>query len=427
MKSEKTLANRNKAGSAAVILAAGYSSRMGAFKPLLEIGGKAVVSHLIDTCLRSGIGRIIVVTGHEHGLLEKHIEENCIDGIVTVYNERYPEGMFTSIQKGIDAAARNGSERGGAEPAGVFLMPVDLPLISADTIVKLKEAVTAAGRDDCFFVPVFRGKKGHPLYVPGKYFEEIAAYSGKGGLKGVTEKYADLMTKVPVDDEGCVMDMDEPDAYMEMKEFFENGAGPALSELAKGRRIIFVRHGRIEQHREKIFLGQTDVPLDDEGRRQAAAAAEKLAGYGIKTDRIYSSPLSRCTETAKVIAARSGAGKPEVAVKDGLCEMSLGSWDGRYISEIRQEHPDLYERRGHDLFAFKTGNGSENFFDMQYRAVKALKDILKEDKSKDILIVSHKGVIRALENNLRGKGVEQDWQELENGGIRIVCCESGAE
>ena len=87
--------------------------------------------------------------------------------------------------------------------------------------------------------------------------------------------------------------------------------------------------------------------------------------------------------------------------------------------EIREAEPELYERRGRDRFNFKTGNGSENFYDMQYRAVAALREILAEDFARNIVIVAHSGVIRALENNLKGLRVDDDWQPLEKGGIRI--------
>ena len=70
--------------------------------------------------------------------------------------------------------------------------------------------------------------------------------------------------------------------------------------------------------------------------------------------------------------------------------------------------------------SFKTGNKAENFYDLQYRVVKALTDILKKDDSREIFIVAHSGVIRCIENNLKGGSVEDAWQKPETGGVRVV-------
>ena len=103
-----------------------------------------------------------------------------------------------------------------------------------------------------------------------------------------------------------------------------------------------------------------------------------------------------------------------------LNEISLGEWDGRPVREIREKFPEEYSRRGRELFSFKTGNRAENFYDMQYRAVGALRSILERDPARDVLIAAHGGVIRALEHNLRGMRVDDEWTPLEKGGVRII-------
>lgn len=75
-----------------------------------------------------------------------------------------------------------------------------------------------------------------------------------------------------------------------------------LENQLQGKRIFFVRHGEIEQHKEKIFLGQNDVALSEKGKEQALAAAKELEQYGISVSRIYTSDLSRTlAETAEII------------------------------------------------------------------------------------------------------------------------------
>lgn len=381
----------------AVILAAGYSSRMGAFKPGLHIGDETVISRLVGSFRSAGISDIVVVSGHNRQELLSLI--NGLE-VTESYNEKYPEGMFTSIQAGVqktDKALR-----------GFFLIPVDCPLLEAETIDLL---VSNIRDDSSFVVPCYRGKKGHPLYIPMKYRDEILSHDGTNGLKGITDKYDDLMIRVETGRESTVLDMDTPAEYEELKEFYELGMkSEALSDLAKGRTFYLVRHGQPQQHKDKIFLGQTDVPLSETGRKQAEAAKAKLP---VNIHRIYSSDLKRAKETAQLIC-------DEVTEVKGFREMNLGSWDGRYIEDIKREFPELYKKRGKNLFSFKTGNKAENFYDLQYRVVKALTDILKKDDSKEIFIVAHSGVIRCIENNLKGGSVEDTWQKPETGGVRVV-------
>ena len=113
------------------------------------------------------------------------------------------------------------------------------------------------------------------------------------------------------------------------------------------------------------------------------------------------------------------ARRPKVIAMPELREVSLGEWDGRPIREIKEQFPEDYAARGEDLFTFKKGNSGENFYDMQYRAMKALRRILEEDFGKNIIICAHSGVVRALENNLKGLRVDDDWEPLEKGDVRL--------
>lgn len=381
----------------AVILAAGYSSRMGSFKPGLQIGGKTVIARLIASFYDAGIKDIVVVSGHNREVLKSLIKGF---DVTESYNENFPKGMFTSIQAGVRKTDRT--------LRGFFLIPVDCPLLEAETIDLL---VSNIRDDSSFVVPCYRGKKGHPLYIPMKYRDEILSYDGTNGLKGITDKYDDQMIRIETGRESTVMDMDTPAAYEELKAFYQRGMkSESLEELAKGRCFYLIRHGQPQQHRDKIFLGQTDVPLSDEGRKQAEKAKAALP-VGIR--RIYSSDLKRALQTAEIIGG-------QIIATQGFREMNLGSWDGRYIEDIKREFPELYQKRGRNIFVFKTGNKAENFYDLQYRVVKALTDILKKDDSREIFIVAHSGVIRCIENNLKGGSVEDAWQKPETGGVRVV-------
>lgn len=388
----------------ACILAAGFSSRMGSFKPLLPLGDKTVIERAIAAAKEAGIRDIIVVTGYNREALLPIIQREQAE---EVFNYRFAEGMFSSVQAGLSA-----------QPPlldGYFLMPADCPLVNREVLERLKENF----EPDKFIVPCYRGKKGHPLLIPAGLRKEILDHDGRGGLKAVTDRDFDRMKRVSVDAEGIVMDMDTPQAYEEIKAYLAAGCrSENLRQLAEGRRFFLVRHGEIEQHEEKIFLGQTDVPLSPQGHYHAREAGELLAKMEIHTNRIYSSDLLRASQTAKVLEQRMGLER--LVLDKGLREMNLGPWDGKFISEIKEQYPQEYEKRGEHLMAYKMGQGSENFFDLQYRVVKALIHILKKDPFQDLILVSHSGVIRALNNNLEGKDVSDDWKPVGKGQVRIV-------
>ena len=146
-------------------------------------------------------------------------------------------------------------------------------------------------------------------------------------------------------------------------------------------------------------------------------------------ERIYASDLTRAKETADIIAGEINSAFPQLAemtggpirvrADEGLREISLGSWDGHPISEIAEKYPEEYERRGRDIYSFKI-RGAESFYDMQYRVLAAFRNILRNDDAKDIIIVAHSGVIRALENNILGKRVNDPWDPVEKGSLHML-------
>jgi len=243
----------------AVIIAAGLSSRMGEFKPLIDVGGKAALFRLLDTIEASGLKRAVVVTGHRHALIEAALRQYSsispspaaitssssssapafvssfsVGGLSvdTVYNAAYESGMFSSVQAGIRYITGKALNAGGNEAAvgklsgedlhapaddtrAALLFPADVPLVSAETIRGLVAAYEQ-GSSSRFAVPVYAGKNGHPLLIPREYFSEILDHTGEGGLKEIRNRRLGEMLKYPVNDVGCVLDMDTPADYEQL-------------------------------------------------------------------------------------------------------------------------------------------------------------------------------------------------------------------
>lgn len=367
----------------AIVLAAGYSSRMGAFKPLLDIGGEPALSKAILSV--AAADEVAVVTGFRRedlqGLTARH-------NAVEIYNPDYDKGMFSSVRAGIEYFA-------GRQARGVLLLPCDCPAVPPQAVRTLMEQ---AG--DRFAVPVYRGKKGHPLWIPASMFKEILAHDGTMGLKGVTLAHDEEMLRLDMPYEGVVLDMDEPKDYEKILSF---ASVPPLEELAAGRRFILMRHGETVRHAGKIFVGWYNTPLSPGGMEQARQGAERLAGMGLHPQAVYCGTLDRA-----VTAAREAAAALAVPVEQhaALNEICLGAWDGRLIDDIKKEYPAEYERRGRQLMTYKFDDRAESFYDLQYRVISCLREMLTRDKSRDIVIVSHAGVMKCLYGNLLGHDVE---------------------
>lgn len=402
----------------AIILSAGYSSRMGKFKPLLDIGGKTSLERIADTLKSAGIEKILVVSGYKREALQPVLKAN---NLMEVYNIDYDKGMFESVKAGIRAGLTKGNED---LTSGFLLIPVDYPLIPKEAIEMIVEEHRKIPGE--FIVPCYKGKKGHPLLIPIAYIDEIMDYSGDRGLKGITSRHEDNMIRVDTNYEAVVLDMDTPTSYEEILKYYKANVEGACQKEEKiqdrltNRRLFLIRHGEIQQHREKIFLGQYNPPLSEKGRRQAEEASKILLGHKLSIEKIYSSDLVRATETASIISTIL-AENIEIMSEPGLREMSLGQWDGCYISEIKKQQAERYEERGKNLLRFKIDNDSENFYDLRYRAAKSIAKILDEDENQDIVVVTHSGVIKTLMSVLYNLPLDEAVrQTIANGEVKIL-------
>lgn len=102
--------------------------------------------------------------------------------------------------------------------------------------------------------------------------------------------------------------------------------------------IYLVRHGETEWNQEKIFRGTKDVALSKNGKRHAAALARALADKDIRF--IFSSPLKRSLETARVISRKL---KLPVQTMDGLTDINFGEWEGKALDQVREQYPELFQ------------------------------------------------------------------------------------
>lgn len=164
----------------------------------------------------------------------------------------------------------------------------------------------------------------------------------------------------------------------------------------ESKTIYLVRHGKIKMpNNQRSYIGQLDLPLSEEGRKQAQELSSKLSNK--KIDAIYCSDLSRCVDTAKEIADKHGI-IPKTRVD--LREISLGKWEGLAFSEVAQRFPEEFNKRGEDIAHFLTPKG-ESFADCSIRVQGAFHDILREP-FQNIVIVGHAGINRLITCHILG-------------------------
>lgn len=161
-------------------------------------------------------------------------------------------------------------------------------------------------------------------------------------------------------------------------------------------RLYLARHGATKLTSEERFSGAEGVELSEEGRSQAASLGERLRSEGIRA--LYSSPLSRAAETAKLVASRCGL-TPET--RDGLREISHGHWEGLTRSEVETRYPEEYASWEEDPFTFAPEQG-ESGVQVLARALPVIRDVVTRHVGERILVVSHKATIRILLSSLLG-------------------------
>ena len=150
--------------------------------------------------------------------------------------------------------------------------------------------------------------------------------------------------------------------------------------------LILVRHGETDWNRDGIWQGHGDPPLNDLGRRQAAELAERLADVAV--DALYSSDLRRAYETAEIIGVAKGL---EITVEPDLREIDIGAWSGLTHAQIAERFPGMERHDGEASDAFDA------------RAVGVLTRIARAHEGGHVLVVTHGGVIRALDRHLSGE------------------------
>jgi molybdenum cofactor cytidylyltransferase len=199
--------HRLAAAAAAIVPAAGASRRLGRPKLLLPYRGGTVLGALVGALSAAGVEPIVVVAAVGDADLRAWCEMAA--GVIAALNPEPERGMLSSILEGLEALDGAGALARCEEP--LLVTPGDLPALRPATVGELLRRRAAAGA--MLAVPVYNGRRGHPLAIAPALIPEIPGLDPGRGLHQLLDLHAEEVLRVEVDDPGCVADLDVPEDY----------------------------------------------------------------------------------------------------------------------------------------------------------------------------------------------------------------------
>jgi len=176
-----------------IILAAGEGKRASGYKLSRYVMGKPMLQWVIEMVIKSNIRQSIIVTGKEREFAEGLA---TMYGMQTVHNECYSSGMSSSIIKGI--------ERLPTDTDGFAIILGDMPYLKPKTLNNLIDSFSKS----MIIVPVFKGRRGHPVIFPISYKDAMYSIKGDVGARYILESNEALIKKIETDDQGVIRDID---------------------------------------------------------------------------------------------------------------------------------------------------------------------------------------------------------------------------
>jgi molybdenum cofactor cytidylyltransferase len=189
---------------AAIVLAAGRSTRMGAANKLLaDIRGKPMVRRVAEAALASRARPVLVVTGHQAAEVRAALAGLDLE---LVANPDFAQGLSTSLRAGIAAVP--------AACDGALVLLGDMPRVEASHLTRLIDAFAPGA----IVVPVHEGRQGNPVLWPRRYFPELLQLEGDAGAKRLIAEHQRDVRKVDLQTSGTFDDIDTPDELARMRQ-----------------------------------------------------------------------------------------------------------------------------------------------------------------------------------------------------------------
>jgi len=168
-------------------------------------------------------------------------------------------------------------------------------------------------------------------------------------------------------------------------------------------KVILIRHGETDWNTKQIFRGRKDISLNEVGLAQAKAVGASLKD--VQIDVVYSSPLGRALETAKILADSRSL---EIELEEGFIDIDFGKWQGVSHEKVKEKYEDLYEMwlKNPQMVTFPEG---ENLKDVRTRSMEALEKVIRKHPGKTLAIVSHRVLNKVLLCSILGLELSHFW------------------
>ena len=196
----------------AVVLAAGLSRRMGVQKLLLPFGGKTVIAHIVDQLLAGAVGEVHVVVGHQAKRIGRELSGRQVS---IANNSDYKSGMLSSVRCGLRHLPQ--------QCQAVLIALGDQPSVSSKLIDRMLRFF--ATTEKRILVPVYNGKRGHPILFSAAYRNEILTQYDNVGLRGILHAHPDDVFELAVSTSAVLSDMDYPEDYRRELALIDENAG----------------------------------------------------------------------------------------------------------------------------------------------------------------------------------------------------------
>ena len=210
--------------TAAVITAAGLSSRMGRFKPLLPLKDGNFISRITESFREAGVEDIIVVTGNKASLIRESLQGLPV---IFVHNANYENSdMFDSFLAGLKAL-----------PAGyssVFVTTADIPLFLPFSLKEMLREMDEKGEKAPDMIkPCYCGRGGHPMLINLNCIKDFTSYKGGDGLRGAMRSAGIIPFRLSLPDPGVVLDADTLEDYEKLLQYEKNMHIPSIEQCCE--------------------------------------------------------------------------------------------------------------------------------------------------------------------------------------------------
>ncbi|MDQ2786095.1 MAG: nucleotidyltransferase family protein [Chloroflexota bacterium] len=195
---------------AAVVLAAGASTRLGQSKQLAPIGGRPALAYTLDALRASRVDRIVLVLGHDADTIAAALD---LTDITIVRNDAYAEGQSTSVRTGVKSL--------GDDVAAALMVVGDQPLLAPTVVDAIVRAYEQTGGP--FIVPVYAGEWGNPVLLARATWPLLDTLKGDTGARPILRKHIDMVLEVPVPG-SLPDDIDTPEDYVRVRAWMEGAS-----------------------------------------------------------------------------------------------------------------------------------------------------------------------------------------------------------